>query len=143
MIGDRRGGDGFCSACNLRGEPCRAPAMRGEKYCLTHLPGEAADERRRAMRSKGGRNVSERRRLLVGVIDFSTPASVRCYFEALAKAVLRGEIPPPRATAACQIAEAALRVKAGIELGERLDTLESAIQGLSEERLGPETGVGV
>jgi len=142
MIGEKRDGDGFCMARNKEGGPCRAPAMRGESYCLAHLPGEEAEERRRAMRSRGGRNVSERRRLLVGVIDFSTPASVRCYFEALAKAVLRGEIPPPRATAACQIAEAALRVKAGIELGERLDTLESAIQGLSEERLGSEAGVG-
>lgn len=135
MIGDRRDGDGFCSATNKAGGQCHAPALRGEQFCLAHLPGAEAEERRRAMRSRGGRSVSERRKLLVGVIDFSTPVSVRCYFEALAKSVLRGELPPPRAAAACQIAEAALRVKAGIELGERLDALESAIG-----RLGPEIG---
>ena len=106
--------------------------MQGEGLCFAHS--ERLAEKRRAAQSAGGRAISERRRLLVGIVSFDTPEAVRVFFEGLARAVLRGEIPPAKALAASQIGEAALRVKAGIELGERLDSLEERIVGLTERR---------
>jgi hypothetical protein len=110
-------------------------------YCFAHSPKLA--DKRRAAQAAGGRVTSERRALLVGIVSFDTPEAVRCFFEGLARAVLRGEVPPAKALAASQIGEAALRVKAGIELGERLDALEEQIGrvvGLSAGRLGPGAG---
>ena len=124
-------------ATTRAGKRCRAIPL-ADGFCFAHSPTLA--EKRRAAQAAGGRAISERRRLLVGIVSFDTPEAVRQFFEGLARAVLRGEVPPQKALAASAIGEAGLRVKAGIELGERLDSLESRIQGLVERRFGPGAG---
>ena len=113
--------------------------MQGEGLCFAHS--ERLAEKRKAAQQAGGRAVSDRRKLLVGAVSFDTPEAVRAFFEGLARAVLRGEVPPAKATAASQIGEAALRVRAGIELGERLDALEERFGAVLGRRSGPEGGL--
>jgi hypothetical protein len=45
-----------CLDTNKKGEPCRAPAMNGAKYCYSHDPEKASE--RRSAQAKGGRNRS-------------------------------------------------------------------------------------
>jgi hypothetical protein len=137
VIGTEQPGQ-FCLATTRAGKRCRAIPL-ADHYCFAHSPTLA--EKRKAAQQAGGRAISERRRLLVGIVSFDTPEGVRQFFEGLARAVLRGEVPAAKALAASQIGEAALRVKAGIELGERLDSLESRIQSLVERRFTPGAGV--
>lgn len=131
-----RGGLRCCEATNAAGEPCGAPALRGSAYCFAHARDEETVKRRKEAARLGGATTSNRRKVLLGTVDFSSAETVRGFFEGLTRAVLRGELPPAKALAASQIGEASLRVKAGIELGERLDSLESRIQEAVEGRLG-------
>ena len=126
----------FCTATTKAGKRCRGIPLQGEGLCFAHS--ERLAEKRLAAQRAGGKAISQRRALLVGAIDFSTAENVRGFFESLARAVLRSELPAAQAQAASQIGEAALRVKAGIELGERLDSLEESIVGLSERRFAPD-----
>lgn len=43
-----------CVATCQDGRPCRMVPIRGQSYCFQHLPGEAAEQRRRAAQRLGG-----------------------------------------------------------------------------------------
>ncbi len=96
--------------------------------CFAHSE-RLADKRRQAQ-AQGGRVVAERRKLLVGQIDFSSGEAVRGFFESLARAVLRGELASGRARDCASIAQMALAVRRGVEVEERLVELERLVAAL-------------
>lgn len=134
MIGESVSGDGHCKARNKAGGPCRAPAMRGMDYCLMHDPTESGVRRRKEMQTRGGATTTNRRKLLLGMIDFSSATSTRIFFETLARACLRGEVAPALARDTAAIAKEAVLVRQGEEAEARLSAVETALQALVERR---------
>ena len=117
----------FCKATTRAGKRCRAIPL-ADGFCFAHSP-TLADKRRQAQ-AQGGRVVAERRKLLVGQIDFGSGEAVRLFFESLARAVLRGELPSGRARDCASIAQMALAVRRGAEVEERLAELERLVAAL-------------
>jgi len=132
-VGRREAGDGLCLGRNRAGGPCHSPCVRGERYCFSHLPGEKAAERRAEARKRGGLSTSGRRALLLGKVDFSSGESVQHFLESLCRAGLRGELPVGRVKAACEVAKAALDVKSGQALLERIEAVEELLHDIERE----------
>ena len=112
----------FCSATTLAGKRCRGIPLQGEGLCFAHSVKLA--DKRRAAQVAGGKAISERRRVLVGIVNFETPETVRAFCEGLARTVLKDDVKPAKALAVCQIAEAALRMRRTEEDEELLRRVE-------------------
>jgi hypothetical protein len=116
----------LCSGIKADGTKCKAQAMHASAYCIGHDPGQADTRRRRA--SKGGKR-GGRGRPQVEL------AGIKAQLQELADGVLDGSVERRRASVANQLLNTLLRaigvelqVKEQLELIERIETLEDALQ---------------
>lgn len=124
----------LCGTLTADGGRCRAPRLRGGSFCYFHEP--TYKDKRHEEASRGGTATAERRKLLLGAVDLSSPAKVTEFLTVLVGAVLTGAVPPTKADTACRIAEASLRVRSGQLLEERLAVLEETLGRLEGQSDG-------
>jgi len=109
----------ICAATKKNGEPCTAPAVRGD-YCIAQCP-ESAEWRR-----KGGENSSTAARL-----EKRMPLRLRPIFDQLEKAVAEvysGELDPRQAQAMSSLARAMVTVMEAGTFEERIQKLEEKLE---------------
>jgi len=70
--------------------------LRDGQFCYMHEPAKASERQEAARR--GGASTSSRRRLLLGRLVFGTSEEIRQGRQALASAVIQGQVTPQRAT---------------------------------------------
>ncbi len=121
-----------CSGIRADGGRCRAQAMRKSEWCVGHDPDKADARRRRA--SKGGK-AGGRGRPQRELVDIKRRLSD------LADGVLTGEVDKGVAAVASQVLNVFLRAvsvelkaKEQLELIERMEVLESALQDRPTDR---------
>ena len=124
--------DGKCQAKTKSGEPCRAHAVRGKRYCSLHLTPSRASEIGR----KGGQ---KNRRVNANEIlkePFAIPQNnsdvVRTLRECLALTVA-GRLSPSQASAVGYLATVLARVQEAEEFEKRLMLLEKKHRELLED----------
>ena len=129
--GQERIASGLCPATTAAGTPCRSPVLKGGTFCWMHSPSTASE--RRAAASKGGSVTAARRQLLLGNVDFSTPATVVSFIEALTRACLLNQVSAGVAETCSRLASEAARLRSAVDLAERVTALEATIQALEGE----------
>ena len=114
-----------CSAITASGARCSRRAAEGEQWCFGHDPKHAEARREVARRGGKARHNKAGRDL----------EAVKKRLWALADQIVAGQIDPRRATAAGQLlntwlraSEAEHRLVDMLELSEKLDVLEAALQ---------------
>ena len=120
----------LCSGIRADGGRCRAQAMRSSEWCIGHDPDQAEARRRRA--SKGGKRGGRGRPL-------TELAGLKTRLSDLADAVLAGTADRSDAAVVSQIyntiiraVAVELRVKEQLDLIERLESLEEALERKNE-----------
>ena len=123
---------GKCGGLSKSGKPCRAPAVRGEKYCSLHLhPNRAAELGRR-----GGQ---QNRILLLNPmenLDETAPRSARDVSSLVGRclvATLAGQMSPRRATAVAYLASTMMRCLEQSAMEEQVLALRSDVNNLQEQ----------
>ena len=121
-----------CSGIRADGGRCQAQAMRNSEWCINHHPDQAEVRRRRA--SKGGKRGGRGR-------PQAELSDIKRRLSDLADDVLEGRQDKGVAAVASQVLNVYLRavsvemkLKEQLELIERLDTLEEALEQRKEER---------
>jgi hypothetical protein len=117
-----------CTATKRNGEPCTLPATGASDLCWAHDPANA--ERRRRGQSRGGKNKPSREL-----------ANIKDRLQALAEDVLTGEVDKGAAAVAGQLLNTVIRAvsvelkaREQLELIERLEALEEALERNKEKR---------
>lgn len=112
-----------CSGTNKQGERCRARALPGSDFCISHDPNrvvELAEWRR-----KGGRAKSNKARIRKQLPDaVLTPAELQGLLSKAIRDVLAGTLEPGPANAAGGLARALVTIQESAELEQRLTELE-------------------
>jgi len=129
--GEQAGGDGLCQATARDGKPCRAPCLIGERFCFMHSP-RTEKERLEAAR-RGGATTSNRRRLLLGRLRFGDLGEIRDGRQALASAVIQGNLPPARATVVAGLLRDAEAALIQYELERRVGAVEELLRQLEAD----------
>ena len=116
-----------CKFVKEDGDPCGAPPLRDEDYCLAHSP-EHADEMAEARRLGGLRR--RRERTLSGAYDFDGLGSVpqvRRLLEIAVMDTLGLENSVARSRAIAYLAQVAVGLLEKGEMEERLQAIEAAL----------------
>lgn len=118
----------ICSATKRNGEPCTLPSTGSSGLCWAHDPANA--ERRRRGQSRGGKNKPSREL-----------ANIKARLSDLADDVLEGRQDRGAAAVASQVLNVYLRAvsvelkaREQLELIERLEALEAALERNKEHR---------
>jgi hypothetical protein len=122
-----------CSGKTKTGERCKAWAVAGSQFCISHDPAkvvELAEFRRQG--GKGKSNKARARKALPG--ELMSMAEVQAHLGKALRGVLAGEIEPGVGTAVANIARAMRDVGAAAELEEQLLDMRRQIADLSERR---------
>ena|SRR5215217_3994379 len=121
-----------CSGIRADGGRCQAQAMRNSEYCINHHPDKAETRRRRA--SRGGKRGGRGRPL-------SELQETKMLLKTLAGRVLNKSLDRSDASVANQLLNSYIRcisvelqVREQLELVERLEALEAAVQQRKDER---------
>jgi hypothetical protein len=116
----------LCAGIKADGGRCGAQAMRNSQWCLSHDPEQADARRRRA--SKGGKRGGRGR-------PQAELADIKQRLSDLAADVLEGSVDKGKAAVASQVlntyiraVSVELKVKEQLELVERLEALEEALE---------------
>src|SRR5918993_300690 len=124
----------LCSGIRADGGRCGAQAMRNSAYCIGHDPGQAEARRRRA--SKGGKRGGRGR-------PQAELADIKRRLSDLADAVLEGEVDKGVGAVVSQIlgtyvrtVSVELQVRDQLELVERMEAIEEALEQKEERRYG-------
>lgn len=119
-----------CQGITKAGNPCRAYAIQGSKYCQSHDPGLIAE--RAAWRSAGGlaRAAPEGE-----PVELLTVEDVRKGIAAAIGSTWKLQNTNERSRALCQLYLAALRTFEVGELANRIDELERAIEMIAVPRV--------
>ena len=118
-----------CAARRKDGQPCTAPALRGD-YCYAHDPQRAGD--RAAARRKGGANSATARRV-ARLVPATLKPVIGVLLDALEE-VHDGDLDPKRASAMAALAGSIGRLYQTGVLEERLAALEAAQEATQERR---------
>jgi hypothetical protein len=123
-----------CSGIKANGERCHAQAMRSSQFCLNHDPDRVEENRRRA--SRGGRRGGRGR-------PSAELADIKRRLSDLADAVLEGEVDKGVGAVVSQIlgtyvrtVSVELQVRDQLELVERMEAIEEALEQKEERRYG-------
>jgi hypothetical protein len=112
-----------CSGITKSGERCRAAALPGSDFCVTHDPARVTDLA--AWRRKGGRAKSNRARAKRAVGEGAlSAAELNGVLGVTLKGVLAGKIEPNVGNCVASLARAIRDVAGWAELDERLSALE-------------------
>ena len=130
--GEERGGSRSCKATAKDGRPCGAPPMKGESFCYMHSPATATERKEAAKR--GGVTTSARRRLLLGRLTFGDLGEVREARQALAAAVIVGQVHPARAGVVASLVKDAEASFSTQELEARMTRIEASLAKLVAQR---------
>ena len=123
-----------CSAITDKGGRCRALPMRGEQYCYVHHPDHVEERRRHGARGgkRGGRGRPQ-----------AELADIKARLSDLADDVLEGSVDKGVAAVASQVLNVYLRAvsvelkaREQLELIERLEALEAALEQKGDRRWG-------
>jgi hypothetical protein len=123
-----------CSAITDKGARCKALPMRGEHYCYVHHPDHQEERRRHGYRGgkRGGRGRPQ-----------AELAGIKQRLSELAEGVLAGDVDKGVAAVASQVLNVYLRAvsvelkaREQLELIERLETLEAALEQKGGRRWG-------
>lgn len=85
-------GEQRCEAQRKDGEPCRAPALPGSRFCFAHDPSRV--EEARAARAKGSRNAARVRTLKGHRLRLDTPHAVVKYLSGVIQDLAAGTLDP-------------------------------------------------
>ncbi len=124
-----------CGATSRSGEPCGATPMRSTGLCFWHSP-EVPREEKMAAALRGG-YLSNRYMAVPDAPDpeLSTPEQVTRFLREVAGMLLRGQIPPPVASALKGVADSSLK-SFEMNLARRLAELEEVAAGRAKTVLG-------
>lgn len=117
-----------CSGITRQGQRCRARPLVGSRYCLNHSP-DITDEQRRAWSAQGGANSAatvRARKQLPG--EAMEGDELTAWLAVVFRRLVKGELDPPIATAAANLARTMVAVRESIETEERITALEKALE---------------
>lgn len=119
------GGRRFCTATTRAGRVCGNPSLKDDPggFCWAHSPTIAA--RRREGQKRGGSTTSARRALLLGRLAFGDLGEIKQARQALAAAVIGGQVTPPKATVVAGLLRDAEGALIQYELADRMARLEN------------------
>jgi hypothetical protein len=125
---------GVCSAVKSSGERCKARATEGSEWCWNHNPAHAAERKHHA--AKGGKRGGRGR-------PVAELGDLRAENAEIRERLLEGELLPGVAAVAIQslncdirAVSAALKAREQLELTERLEALEEALERKGDRRWG-------
>ncbi|CAN5585180.1 hypothetical protein BH23CHL5_BH23CHL5_22950 [soil metagenome] len=113
-----------CSGTTKAGQRCRAKALPGSAFCISHDPSRVVEmaEWRRA----GGRAKSNRARAKKALpADLMTNEQLHAYLGLVFGRVIVGQIEPGVATAAASVARTMAELSRATELEQRIVALET------------------
>lgn len=116
-----------CSGTTKAGERCKAWAVAGSRFCISHDPArvvELAEFRRQG--GKGKSNKARARKALPA--ELLSMNEVQAYLGVALKGVLAGKIEPGVATAMANVARAMSTIQTATEIEERIAALEQALE---------------
>ncbi len=127
----------FCNQIKDNGEPCRAQAVNGSKYCFLHDPqlAQEAAEARRLGGLRRKREVTVAGAYYLG--DLDTVAGIRRLIEVAAVDALGLENSVARTRALVHAAQVAAKLLEVGEMEQRLDALEQSLKERSNQDSHP------
>lgn len=117
----------ICTGITKAGKRCQARALPGSAYCVAHSP-DVSDEQRRAWRAKGGAHSAKKiraRKNLPG--EILTSDELAAWLSIVFRKLIVGQIDPPIATAAANLARTMTEINRAAEVQARIDELEAAL----------------
>lgn len=125
-------GNGKCQAKTKAGNPCRAPAVRNERFCSLHLVPNLA----RKLGRKGGQK--NRSQNLSGILDepLAIPQNAWDVLQMLRRAfalAYAGQLSSGQATSLAYLASVLLKAQEAVELETKIALLEKQNRELLEK----------
>lgn len=114
-----------CQAKTKRGKPCKAPALKGSRYCFAHEP--ALAPKRVEWRSAGGRR-SGRKAALAEAATVRTPEEVRDILARTLEGLQRGNVDARTANAISRTCSLLLTAIHETDLARRIQELEDVLR---------------
>ena len=134
--GQTEGGRRFCTATTRAGRVCGNPSLRDDPggFCWAHSPTIA--EKRKEGQKRGGASTSARRALLLGRLAFGDMSEIKQARQALAAAVIGGQVTPPKATVVAGLLKDAEGALIQYELAAEVASLKQDVAALAETLKG-------